>query len=585
MDVFSTVAGAFQLAAQLGQAVLSIKNLIERTSRAPSEVRHLASLCEQVSQLSRLLECLVVDPQLPSSPRYDPGVIKVISWALETCCDKISSINILVRKSSYIDSSHTLLRGAASIRFAFKSRQIAEIEGQLNTAIIVLNWALQVGQILHSDSNKHRTASDPTSRSVVTVNSIVPPNLKRSSSQWEPPSRRAPTPKDRSFVLRAPSSISIDSKTAGSTVALSSPDYNNRFDINLISQTLFEVRFTQTNRGLSNFVMKPISPIPWETETELKEIFFQKDLDGLQRLLENKLVNLDSVNSQGKSLLSFAQVCLDEQGAVFLAKQGCKAVKENVELSASCPSLSQDSFRVLCWHARDDLNDCFLDDIFLDADDIINVPERFQLYLLNILDITTLKDDEVLGSALLVAARAWAYVLYDLISQPLRERELADMIRKRIIWEGLVKWTIELGATLHYLDKYEFSVLGNFILRFHPVDCLAIMTDWIHLLQECKKDVNSYLSNEARLYERAKASATQRLGGIGQRAVKMLLDYDHDPSVEVTWYVDSEGTAALVLQEFSGLGDGGDDCCWLEERGDVKTDCLCSWPFPCSLSG
>ncbi|KAH8901238.1 hypothetical protein GQ53DRAFT_4504 [Thozetella sp. PMI_491] len=251
--------------------------------------------------------------------------------------------------------------------------------------------------------------------------------------------------------------------------------------------------------------------------------------------------------------------------------------------SASWALSSPETFRTLYMHAKDDLRDCPLDDIFLDADDIINIPGRLRDYLLDALDNTILRPSHLLGSALLVAARAWAYVLYDMESRALAEREVVDMTWKKHQWEGVMKSTITLGASLDYLDKDDYSVLGNLIERFHPLDCESIAADWIRFLRSCDRDITGYLQNEADLYRRSQALAKEKIGCSRKRLVAISTDPSSYQPIQVRWDIDPQGPAGLALDEFSGFGDNSEYCRQIDKLGSEDDQCLCSWPFPCHV--
>ena len=139
---------------------------------------------------------------------------------------------------------------------------------------------------------------------------------------------------------------------------------------------------------------------------------------------------------------------------------------------------------------------------------------------------------------------------------------------------------MEMGASLNHLDRDQYSLLRNLIGRFHPIDAQAIVEDWIRFFKTCGNDVALYLTNEVELTRYARIKDKDMLGG--GRSVRLALDQHGDPQVQIAWYVDPQGAAAQVLQEFCDLGDDP-CCCHLKPRADPRSDpkpCLCSWPLP-----
>jgi hypothetical protein len=146
-----------------------------------------------------------------------------------------------------------------------------------------------------------------------------------------------------------------------------------------------------------------------------------------------------------------------------------------------------------------------------------------------------------------------------------------------------MKWTMELGASLHYRDKDTCSIFGNLIERFHPLDGQEIIADWIRFLKSRDVDTSQYLTSEAELYQQSQRVADQRLNRVRKKVVKISLDPGQGPSVEVAWYIDLQGRAAMVLEEFSGFGDDSSCCHLVKELGSEDWDWPCFWPFSCHV--
>jgi hypothetical protein len=143
-------------------------------------------------------------------------------------------------------------------------------------------------------------------------------------------------------------------------------------------------------------------------------------------------------------------------------------------------------------------------------------------------------------------------------------------------WKEVIQHLIALGADLQK-SSFEGGTMLDDIMSIvdGPFDSLYLGNAWLDTLRRCDMDVVEYLRNE-RIYH-----------SIDSRPLPMLYPYwryDHErfliildeiPKISWEWFIDLEGRAFDVLEEFKNFGPASHD---------IFSDYYCpedikNWPF------
>jgi hypothetical protein len=145
MDGLSAAASGIavvSLAIQLVDAVREIRLFLRKVSNAPKELKRLIDLLEQLELILGNIGVLIKRQQKQSG-HIDVDISPDIWRAISTCKNKVDMFKSTLettKKASMATNRTT--RTLGSFRLAYKMRDIEEFEGQLQSAISLLNLVM-----------------------------------------------------------------------------------------------------------------------------------------------------------------------------------------------------------------------------------------------------------------------------------------------------------------------------------------------------------------------------------------------------------------------------------------------------------
>jgi hypothetical protein len=145
MDGLSAAASGIAVvsfAIQLVDAVREIRLFLRKVSNAPKELRRLIDLLEQLELILGNIGMLIKRQQKQSG-HVDVDISPDIWRAVSTCKDKVDIFQgtLETTKKAFMATNKTT-RTLGCFRLAYKMRDIVEFEGQLQSAISLLNLTM-----------------------------------------------------------------------------------------------------------------------------------------------------------------------------------------------------------------------------------------------------------------------------------------------------------------------------------------------------------------------------------------------------------------------------------------------------------
>jgi len=147
----------------------------------------------------------------------------------------------------------------------------------------------------------------------------------------------------------------------------------------------------------------------------------------------------------------------------------------------------------------------------------------------------------------------------------------------RNLLKPTIQYLISLGVDVHRGPEVMFTSLDLILEETDcPWDSLSIGKEWLDILIESRIDVMEYLRTKYRLHFDPSRSLPMLCSkwDFDYRA-RYLIISEEPPSISWDWFIDGEGNAFEVLEEFKKFGPGGHDICW-EHRWPSS---MYNWPF------
>jgi hypothetical protein len=145
-------------------------------------------------------------------------------------------------------------------------------------------------------------------------------------------------------------------------------------------------------------------------------------------------------------------------------------------------------------------------------------------------------------------------------------------------WKSIIFDLIHLGSNLQRGSGNGTTILDDLMNEANtPFESKSLGLAWLDILTELRLDVVEYLRTEYYFHFDPSKSLPMLEGNrsTGSRARRLVVS-EETPSISWDWFIDANGKAFEVLEEFKNFGPSVvDDISWL--LGDHIF--LCNWPF------
>jgi hypothetical protein len=145
-------------------------------------------------------------------------------------------------------------------------------------------------------------------------------------------------------------------------------------------------------------------------------------------------------------------------------------------------------------------------------------------------------------------------------------------------WKSTILHLIRLGSNLQRGSIEGITILDDLMNGAHtPFESKSLGLAWLDILTELRLDVVEYLRTEYYFHVDPSKSLPMLEGkkSTDFRARRLVVS-EETPAISWDWFIDSNGKAFEVLEEFKNFGPSVvDDISWLV--GDHIL--LCNWPF------
>ena len=206
-------------------------------------------------------------------------------------------------------------------------------------------------------------------------------------------------------------------------------------------------------------------------------------------------------------------------------------------------------------------------------------PDRFEWYLTYAGQATCLDIRDFLGSALVVEAGAWALHVADAIEHDPTRQGHEGFNELKPHWERLMKAAFVHGADLHFVGNDKYTLLGDIIQRFHPFDAEHIIREWLQFLKSSGIDTYQYMVTERGVLQHLSEPWHWAFNILRPKRAEITFDPLQNPITDVFRSIDPTGHAAMVLDEFAGLGDDESSSPLDLDLATNSTDWQSLWPF------
>jgi hypothetical protein len=128
----------------------------------------------------------------------------------------------------------------------------------------------------------------------------------------------------------------------------------------------------------------------------------------------------------------------------------------------------------------------------------------------------------------------------------------------RNLLKPTIQHLIALGADPHQGLEDESTLLENLMWRIdHPWDSASVGREWLDILMGSRIDVVEYLRTEHRLhFDPSRSLPMLRSERYHDYRARYLIISEEPPSLSWDWFIDAEGNAFEVLEEFKNFGPG-----------------------------
>ncbi|KAI1121240.1 hypothetical protein F5Y10DRAFT_288713 [Nemania abortiva] len=531
----------------------------------------------------------VLSLAIQTDHNHDESTSACIRSSLSSCVDTVKQIEcILIKVKTRYHGGDAISKGLIPFWLLCKKSRIEELEKQLGREVLILNLTLTLRvngrHVWPIASYQNQLDQAPKLQHMVS-HSDEGGNLIHAVTRTGETLlvRRFAVYKYKSILGSVTTTKDVKVLARHGVKSIDSHEDERRLDTRKLYiwpsflPWCVEFHIKRMSQQSPEIGLRPIHVIDSQIEQRLRRIFFDKDLIGLRRAISSGDITPYSLDRSGQSLLTFAQLYLDENAVVLLSREGCPVGISNIQACTSWAPFHESTFRLLC--SALDLTEFPVDAIFPDSDTSMAALGWYEWFTTQSLPHTSFALSEWLGSKLYVEARTWANIVHIMLT---RHHESSDMEyhkRQRIHWEKLMIQSIQKGANRQYLDKYEFSAMGLWIRSYHPLDAQEIIDAWLELLESCGISIIADLQAEIELFKAAQNSHRHMHSPIRRRKVALRAQKFKGPQAIVSWDINYKGLAEEALIEFNGLGDDEAFLSDLRFSKPSENDWERFWPF------
>ncbi|KAH8672816.1 hypothetical protein BGZ60DRAFT_527110 [Tricladium varicosporioides] len=547
MDGLSAAASGIavvSLAIQLVDSVGRIRRFLRSISDAPKELERLIDLLEQ---LEMILQQILMMVEKQNAGPGNTDLFKNVFRAVKSCEIKLSKFESLIEASKQISFSRKrMMKTVGSFQLACKKKDIQEFESQLNEAMTLLNLAL-TATLADRKVPFHETQDivrdSPQSHGQVRRSTLV--------TNYNTIFRIYSSPFGNLFVRKTSKSQTLSRNVEPSPSRAHNVDESSWVFMPSFISSCINFRYLST----CGTVQRSLRTYPVISEGHpIWKLCKDGNVQGIQELLNGRQVSPFSINMRGKTLLHFAARSSQSDTCRLLLNLGLTG--EEV-----------DFYGMPCYRA--------INRALRSEADIQAFEETYHLFASRINDL----NPAIYGPTIFVfypKGEQSFHLFHKMVSAFVTRESINKFAyspiaaamhalwnihptnRDRDSWKHIIRRLVNLANREdHPMPGGIFGVtLLDQILYLvdHPFDSIAIGHEFLNILSDLELNIVAYLRAESKHhFNSSEYLFILNISWIYPHPKRYLLITEKPPSASWDWYIDPEGIAFHLLNEFKYL--------------------------------